>query len=45
MLLIKFSKKLNMTLFSKGYALKSIVFDSAHKILKFSLKSMQSKKK
>ena len=41
----KFTKKLNIKLFSKGFALKSVVFKSDHKIVKFSLKDMQSKKK
>ena len=40
----KFSKKLNVILLSKGFALKSVVFKLEHKILKFSLKDVQSKK-
>ena len=41
----KFTKKLNIKLFSKGFALESVVFKLDHKIVKFSLKDMQSKKK
>ena len=41
----KFSKKLNIKLLSKGFALKSVVFKLDYKIVKFSLKDMQSKKK
>ena len=41
----KFTQKLNIKLLSKGFALKSVVFKLDHKIVKFSLKDMQSKKK
>ena len=45
----KFTKKPNIKLFSKGFALESVVFNldhkRDHKIVKFSLKDMQSKKK
>ena len=41
----KFSKKLNIKLLSKGFALKNVVFKLDYKIVKFSLKDMQSKKK
>ena len=40
----KFTKKLNIKLLSKGLALKSVVFKLDHKIVKFFLKDMQSKK-
>ena len=39
-----FSKKLNIKLLSKGFALKSVIFKLDHKILKSSLKGMQSKR-
>ena len=41
----KFSKKLNIKLLSKGFALKNVVFKLDHKIVKVSLKDMESKKK
>ena len=41
----QFTKKLNIKLLSKGFTLKSVVFKLDHKIVKFSLKDMQSKKK
>ena len=37
----KLSKKLNIKLLSKGFALKSVAFKLDHKIVKFSLKDMQ----
>ena len=40
----KFSEKLNIKLLSKGFALKSVVFKLDHKIMKFSLQEMQSKR-
>ena len=40
----KFSKKLNIKLLSGGFALKSVVFKLDHKIVKSSLKDMQSKR-
>ena len=45
MLRSKFTKKLNTKLLPKGLALKSVVFKLDHKMVKFSLKDMQSKKK
>ena len=45
MLRSKFTEKLNIKLISKGLTLKSVVFKLDHKIVKFSLKHMQSKKK
>ena len=41
----KLSKKLNIKLLSKGFALKSVVFKLHNKIVKFSLKDIQSEKK
>ena len=41
----KFTKKPNIKLVSKELALKNVVFRLKHKIVKFSLKDMQSKKK
>ena len=41
----KFTKKIKTKLLAEGFALKSVVFKLDHKIVKFSLKDMQSKKK
>ena len=43
--LSEFSKKLNMKLLCKGFALKSVVFKLHHKVFKFSLQDMQAQKK
>ena len=40
----KFTKKLNIKLLSKGLALKRVVLKLDHKVLKFSLKDIQTKK-
>ena len=40
----KLSKKLIIEFLSEGFALKNVVFKLDRKILKFSLKDMQSKK-
>ena len=44
MLQSKFTKKLNIKLLSKGLTVRSVVFKLDHKIVKFSLMDMQSKK-